>query len=204
MQLPGRSCTCTLHPPSHWRLTSLRGCFHWHSHVPDEESETQRKSCLANTPNPPETHWCGLSSPGVQKSSTDAFHAPGNNEECFTYQINKTFISLWKTKQNDVPRKSGFLVLEWQSQIWGFAKFSWHIIIWKGQVSATAMRRKWTMKGEDWVKTLGIPRCPPVTEQDSMWPSWDRPLSHILCFSSALKYPDNSLRCIFPELFYRC
>ena len=120
-----------------------------------------KKWCLVNTSNPPQTHCCGISEGGVQKTP-DAVHEP-ENEEHFTYLI-KILISLWKTKQNDVPIKSGFLVLKWQSQIWGFAKFSWHIVIWKDQVSAAFVRHKWTIKGEDWVETLGIPRCPPVSE----------------------------------------
>ena len=31
-----------------------------------------------------------------------------------------------------------------------------------------------------------------------------QPFWHFLCFSSSLKYPDNSIGCIFPELFCRC
>ena len=46
-------------------------------------------------------------------------------------------------------------------------------------------------------------RCTFVTEQDPKGPSWDRPLPHILCFGSSLKYLDNSIWCTFPELFYR-
>ena len=30
-----------------------------------------------------------------------------------------------------------------------------------------------------------------------------RPFPHVLCFSSSLKYLDNSMWCTFPELFYR-
>ena len=43
-----------------------------------------------------------------------------------------------------------------------------------------------------------------VTVQDPMSTSGDRPLSHILCFSSSLEYLDNSVWGTFPELFYRC
>ena len=32
-----------------------------------------------------------------------------------------------------------------------------------------------------------------VTQQDPVGPSWDRPLPHMLCFSSSLKYQDNSI-----------
>ena len=34
--------------------------------------------------------------------------------------------------------------------------------------------------------------------------SRDRPLPHILCFSSSLKHLENSNWCTFPKLFYRC
>ena len=37
-----------------------------------------------------------------------------------------------------------------------------------------------------------------------MGPSWGQGFPHILCFSSSLKYLDNSIWCIFPELVCRC
>ena len=37
-----------------------------------------------------------------------------------------------------------------------------------------------------------------------MGPSGDRPPPHTLCFSSSLKYLDNSMGCRFPEWFCRC
>lgn len=43
--------------------------------------------------------------------------------------------------------------------------------------------------------------CFPPT-QDLMGSSQARPLSHILCFSFSMKYPDNSV-CPLSELFYR-
>ena len=39
-----------------------------------------------------------------------------------------------------------------------------------------------------------------ITEQDFMGPYWGQPLPHTLCFSSFLKYLDNSFWCTFPEL----
>ena len=38
-------------------------------------------------------------------------------------------------------------------------------------------------------------------------PFQDRPTpcpQHILCCSSSVKHPDNTVRCTFPELFHRC
>ena len=43
-----------------------------------------------------------------------------------------------------------------------------------------------------------------ITEQDPMGTSGERPLSHMLCFSSSLQYLDNSVWGTFPELFYWC
>ena len=37
-----------------------------------------------------------------------------------------------------------------------------------------------------------------------MGPFWDKPFHYILCFSSSLKYPDNSIWWTCPELFPRC
>lgn len=34
-----------------------------------------------------------------------------------------------------------------------------------------------------------------VTERDPMGPSRDRPFPHLLCFSSSLKHPGNSIWC---------
>lgn len=43
-----------------------------------------------------------------------------------------------------------------------------------------------------------------VTERDPMGPPRDRPFPHLLCFSSSLKHPGNSIWCTGPELFHRC
>lgn len=40
-----------------------------------------------------------------------------------------------------------------------------------------------------------------VTEQDPMWPSWDRLLPHILCYSLSLKYSENNTWYTLPEFF---
>ena len=37
-----------------------------------------------------------------------------------------------------------------------------------------------------------------------MVPSGTGPFPHTLCFSTSLKYLDNSIWCTFPELFYKC
>ena len=50
------------------------------------------------------------------------------------------------------------------------------------------------MKGGQWQALRETRRkITSVTKQDLMGPSWDRPLPHILCFSSSLKYLDNSI-----------
>ena len=41
----------------------------------------------------------------------------------------------------------------------------------------------------------------PVTKWNPAGSSQDRPLPHILCYSSSLRYLDNSISCIFPEFF---
>ena len=157
--LSGRSWAYTLYPSSQWRLTSLWGCFCQYLHVPGEEMRLKEMMpCEHFKPTPDSLLWNlrGWSPENLPRCCSRTW----KREALYLPDL----ISLWKTKQNDVPIKSGFLVLKWQSQIWGFAKFSWHIVIWKDQVSAAFVRHKWTIKGEDWVETLGIPRCPPVSE----------------------------------------
>ena len=46
--------------------------------------------------------------------------------------------------------------------------------------------------------------CPDVTKQDPMVPPLDSCHPHVLCFSAALKYIDDSIWNTFIELFYRC
>ena len=43
-----------------------------------------------------------------------------------------------------------------------------------------------------------------ATGQDPLVPSWGRHLSHILCCSPSVQYPDNRIWCTFPELFNTC
>lgn len=88
------------HPLSHLS----RACGVTSIGIPMSQMKSLRLTespCLANTPNPLQTHGCVISSGGVQKSSPDVFHAHGS-EEHITHLIKPDFfvknktMSLWK------------------------------------------------------------------------------------------------------------